>query len=99
MAEFSYDLSVTLDPPKAAPGALVTATVKASNVKGEIKAVYAMINPYGYSEVLPKTGDDTYSIKVTVPYDAPPGTYQVSFFARDASGNRGKDVVVPFTVT
>lgn len=99
MSEFSYDLNVTMDPPQAPPGATVTITARFSNVTGEIKTVYGVVSAYGYSEVLPKTGENTYSLNLTVPYEAPPGTYDISFFARDTSGNKGKSVVIPFRVT
>lgn len=99
MAEFSYDLNVTLEPPSGSLGTTVKATAKFSNVVGEIKSVYAMVNAYGYSEFLPKASENTYSTTIVVPYGAPPGTYDVTFFARDTQGNRGKGVTVQFTVT
>ncbi len=99
MAEFSYDIEATIDPPSARPGATLTVTVKLSNVVGEAKSVNFVVKEYGMWDVLQSAGENVYKLERDVPYNAPAGTYNLTFFAKDTEGNKGKEVVVPFTVT
>lgn len=98
MEDFTYNISAKIDPMKASPGERITITANVADLIGEIKTVYAMVNAYGYSQILPKTGDGVYSARTIVPYEAPPGVYNVVVFAKDFEGNRGKDTAIRFQV-
>jgi len=98
MEEFSYNISVKIEPSKASPGERITITANVTDLIGEIKTVYAIVNAYGYSQILPKSGDGVYSARTIVPYEAPPGIYNVVVFAKDSEGNRGTDVALRFQV-
>jgi hypothetical protein len=98
MDEFSYNISAKIEPMKASPGERVTVTANFTDLIGEVKTVYAMVNAYGYSQILTKSGDGSYSARTIVPYEAPPGVYNVVVFAKDIEGNRGKDTAIRFQV-
>jgi len=98
MDEFTYSISAKIDPPKASPGERITITVNISNIKGQLKTVYAMVNSYGFSQMLPKTSEGMYSARIAVPYGAPVGTYNVLFFAKNNEGYRGNEVTFRFQV-
>jgi len=98
MEEFSYNISAKIDPPKASPGERITITAEITDLVGEVKTVYAMVNAYGYSQILPRSAEGTFSTRTIVPYEAPPGTYNVVLFARDFDGNKGKELAIRFQV-
>jgi len=98
MEEFSYNIDAKIEPMKASPGERIIITANITDLNGEIKAVYAVVNAYGYSQILPKAGDGVYSTRTVVPYEAPPGVYNVVVFAKDFDGNRGKDTAIRFQV-
>ena len=98
MEVFSYNISAKIDPMRASPGERITVTANITDLIGEIKTVYAMVNAYGYSQILTKSGDGVYSARTIVPYEAPPGTYNVVVFAKDIEGNKGKDTAIRFQV-
>lgn len=98
MEEFSYNISAKIEPMKASPGERITITANVTDLIGEVKTVYAMVNAYGYSQILPKAADGTYSARTIVPYEAPPGVYNVVVFAKDFEGGKGKDTAIRFQV-
>lgn len=99
MSEFTYDITASIEPAKASPGERINVSVKISNLQGEIRTVYAMVNAYGYSQILPKTEDGIYSARTVVPYQAPTGIVNVVFFAKDQDGNKGPETNFRFQIS
>lgn len=98
MPALSYRMEVRFSPEVARPGQAVDVEVRLSDVQGEVSSVYAVVPQGGIVETLRPQGEGTYVVTSTVPWDAPPGTYSVYFYATDAQGNRGPDVWSQVTV-
>lgn len=98
MAALSYRMQVRIIPEVVSAGQTVRVEVKLDDVQGEIRSVHGVVSQGGIFETLWPQGDGLYVTTGTVPYDAPPGSYGVYFYATDPQGNRGPEVWTQVTV-
>lgn len=98
MSAFSYRMQVRLSPETVYAGQAVDVEARLDDVQGEVLSVHGVVPQGGIFETLRPRGEGVYGVTSTVPYEAPPGTYSVYFYAVDAQGNRGPEVWAQVTV-
>lgn len=99
MAGLTYRMGITFSPQTVAAGQPISVEVRLSDVVGEVSRVHLYVPEGGIFETLEPQGDGRYTLTRSVPYEAPPGTYNVYFYATDSQGNRGPEVSAPVMVT
>jgi len=98
VAALSYRMDVQFSPEKVTAGQPISVEVRLSDVVGEVSRVHLYVPEGGIFETLTPRGDNLYALTRSVPYEAPPGRYNVYFYATDAQGNRGPEVSAQVTV-
>jgi|GEM_PF-403203 len=96
--KFSYSIRAEITPTTAKSGDMVTLKAYLNDIAGQIKNVYATVPQYGIWEVLYPSGNNTYTINYTIPWEAPPGRYEVSVYAVSSDGLRGPSTTVTLTL-
>ncbi|MGI6082988.1 MAG: hypothetical protein ACOYEP_08975 [Limnochordia bacterium] len=85
----SYDIGLRLDPENPIPGGWVDVVAELTNVTGEVRNVKASIVGYDYYLTLQPSGENRFSARAFVPWEADPGEYQVSVWGVSPSGESG----------
>lgn len=98
MAQFSYEIKVTVVPNPVRAGSRATLRAELSDVRGEVKGVYAFFPDYGLMDAFSREKENTFVLRREVSCLTPPGTYKVRVYARDVDGNKGKTVIIPVEV-
>lgn len=99
MPAMSYRMDISFAPPCVTPGQPVSVEVRLSDVEGEVSRVHLYVPEGGIFETLEPQGGGVYTLTRPVPYEAPPGTYNVYFYGMDIHGNRGPDVTAQVMVS
>jgi len=98
MANFNYNLKILNMIREGSPGSNVNLKVSVEEASAPVSKVYLSVNMYGVFEVLKKEGNNLFSLNFYIPYDAPPGNYNVSLWAVSDSGEKGPVTNVTFMV-
>jgi hypothetical protein len=98
MAAVDYDLQVSFNPENPVPGEWVETTVNLSRVSGAVENLYAAVVGYGISVTFNRSGENTFTARTFVPWEADPGRYVVTFWGADADGKAGPRVDIPVTI-
>jgi hypothetical protein len=89
VAEFHYEVAVSLESDKGCRGERVTARVKFDNPNEAVKRAMARISEYGIYESLKAVDSSTFVWSYLIPYEAPVGNYTLEFFGINQDGAKG----------
>ncbi|NLV92312.1 MAG: hypothetical protein GX030_07965 [Firmicutes bacterium] len=95
---FTYDLSTEIRPTSGPPGGTITLTAKFSNASEPVVKAFATVRMYGYFIALRKKADDTFEYTGTIPYEAPPGRYEIAVYGKAEDGTSGPEKKISFQV-
>ncbi len=101
MAEFTYNISASIEPPRGKVGETVKIAATVTDVEGgDIRNVVMSVPQYGVMEYLRAAGDgDTYSANFTIPWEAPSANYDLRVYATSTDNERGPQERLTFTVS
>ncbi len=94
----NYNAKVTITPPAGKRGEHVRLTVTLSDVVGEIRQVIMTVPGYDIYQYLAPQGGHVYSTAMTIPWEAPSGTYTLNIYALGPDNNRGPVIKESYTV-
>lgn len=98
MASLHYDISVRLEPENPVPGGWVDVVAELRNVAGEIRSVQVSIAEHDYFLMLQPRGENTFTTRAFVPWEADPGQYVATVWGVSTSGDPGPRLRVPVHV-
>ncbi len=81
----SIKVSVSPDVLRAGKPVTIEATIVGDT--SEVKRVVATVPEYDLTETLSHVADNVYRLNITVPWEAPSGTYNVEVYAQGAQWN------------
>ncbi|MGI6610796.1 MAG: hypothetical protein ACOX4G_09840 [Limnochordia bacterium] len=98
MASLHYDISVRIEPENPVPGGWVDVVAELRNVTGEIRSVQVSIAEHDYFLTLQPRGENTFTTRAFVPWEADPGQYVATVWGVSTSGDPGPRLRVPVHV-
>ncbi|MDW7658613.1 MAG: hypothetical protein SCM11_15705 [Bacillota bacterium] len=98
MDTINYTAKVSITPPSGRRGERVALTVTLADVVGEIRQVIMTVPGYDIYQYLSPQGNQVYSAAMTIPWEAPSGTYTLNIYALGPENKRGPVIKESYSV-